>query len=64
VAFEDDALRIQPGRLGPAVLDSRGDHRLAMAFSVLGLAVEGIGVTEPECVSKTWPGFFEMLERL
>jgi 3-phosphoshikimate 1-carboxyvinyltransferase len=65
VRFEEGLLVIEPGgELRPAVLDSHGDHRLAMAFSLLGLAVEGIAVTEPECVSKTWPGYFEMLASL
>jgi 3-phosphoshikimate 1-carboxyvinyltransferase len=64
VGFEGEVVTIEPCPLGPAVLDSRGDHRLAMAFSLLGLMVEGISVTQPECVSKTWPGFFEVLEGL
>ncbi len=40
------------------------DHRIAMAFSVLGLAVEGIRIEDPNCVNKTFPGFFETLEQL
>ena len=40
------------------------DHRIAMAFSVLGLVVPGIRIEDPGCVAKTFPGFFEELETL
>ena len=40
------------------------DHRIAMAFSVLGLVVPGIQIENPGCVAKTFPGFFETLETL
>lgn len=48
----------------PVRLDAHDDHRLAMAFSVLGLVVGGITVSGAECVSKSYPGFFEDLEEL
>ena len=40
------------------------DHRIAMAFSVLGLVVPGIRIEDPGCVAKTFPGFYETLETL
>ena len=40
------------------------DHRIAMAFSVLGLVVPGIRIENPGCVAKTFPGFYEALETL
>jgi 3-phosphoshikimate 1-carboxyvinyltransferase len=40
------------------------DHRMAMAFALLGLTVDGIEIADPECVAKTYPGFFDDLERL
>ena len=40
------------------------DHRIAMAFSVLGLAVPGIEIEHPNCVAKTFPGFFGKLSEL
>ena len=46
-----------------AVLDTHHDHRLAMAFGVLGAAVDGIGVDDPDVVSKSWPGFWDGLRR-
>lgn len=40
------------------------DHRIAMAFSVLGLVVPGMQIENPGCVAKTFPGFYEALEAL
>ncbi len=46
-----------------AVIETYDDHRMAMAFSVLGLASDGIEIADPNCVTKTWPTFFEEIER-
>jgi 3-phosphoshikimate 1-carboxyvinyltransferase len=54
-----DGLEIQPGRLRPATLDSYADHRMVMAAAVLGLAVDGIVVADPDAVTKTLPDFVE-----
>jgi len=60
-----DALAIGPGRPRPPAgpLASHGDHRMAFAFALLGLSVEGVQVAEPGCVAKSWPGFWRDLER-
>ncbi len=65
VTVLDDGLRITPraGRRG-AVLDPHHDHRLAMAFGVLGTAVAGISVREPDVVTKSWPGFWDSRDQL
>jgi len=44
-------------------LDPHGDHRLAMAFSVLGLKI-GVRVKDSECVSKSYPGFYRDFKKL
>lgn len=44
-------------------LDPSNDHRMAMAFALVGLRVPGIVVRNPECVSKSFPRFWEELER-
>jgi 3-phosphoshikimate 1-carboxyvinyltransferase len=64
VTVEPDGLRIDPvdGLHGGEVA-THHDHRLAMAFGVLGAAVPGIVVAEPGVVSKSWPGFWEARER-
>ena len=61
-----DGVRILPGPLRPAVVETYGDHRVAMAFAVAGLAAENPVVTirDPSCVTKTFPGYFDTLESL
>ena len=48
----------------PVLLDAHDDHRLAMSFSVLGFVVGGVTVVGAECVSKSYPGFFEDVDAL
>jgi 3-phosphoshikimate 1-carboxyvinyltransferase len=62
--FEDGML-IQPCTdFRPAVIKTYNDHRMAMAFSLVGLRVPGISIENPACVSKTFPDFFRVLEGL
>jgi 3-phosphoshikimate 1-carboxyvinyltransferase len=59
-----DWLRIEPGALHGAEIETHDDHRLAMAFALAGLRVPGVAIRDPGCVAKTWPDYFAMLERL
>ena len=59
-----DWLRVFPGTPRGASIDPHGDHRIAMAFSVLGLRVPGIVVEDPSCVAKTCPTFFDLWSAL
>ncbi|MBB4895530.1 3-phosphoshikimate 1-carboxyvinyltransferase [Streptomyces olivoverticillatus] len=60
-----DRLTVHPGRPRPARIACHRDHRIAMAFSVLGLrAPGGITLDDPDCVGKTFPGFHAELHRL
>jgi 3-phosphoshikimate 1-carboxyvinyltransferase len=54
-----DGLVIEPGPPRAAQVDSYADHRMVMAAAVLGLAVEGVAIADPEAVSKTMPDFVE-----
>ena len=46
------------------ILDPSGDHRMYMAFSVLGLLLgAGLEIADPACVRKSWPGFPALLDR-
>jgi 3-phosphoshikimate 1-carboxyvinyltransferase len=54
-----------PTPLHSAVVDSRGDHRLAMALAVAGLIVKGgIVVENAECIDDSFPGFAELMRRV
>ena len=59
-----DSLSIEPGRLHGAEIETYDDHRMAMSFALAGLRIPGVTIRDPACVRKTWPDFFEMLERL
>ncbi|MGW5402024.1 3-phosphoshikimate 1-carboxyvinyltransferase [Streptomyces sp. NPDC003952] len=59
-----DRITVHPGRPAGARIACYRDHRIAMAFSVLGLRVGGITLDDPACVGKTFPGFHEELRRL
>jgi len=59
----EDGLVVRPAPLaGPAALDPTADHRMAMAFGLVGLRVPGVEITDPGCVSKSYPDFWAMLE--
>ena len=61
----EDTLTIdpQPSYRPDALLDPHHDHRLAMAFAVLGLKI-GVRVKDMECKDKSYPGFVRDLRRL
>ncbi|MDP5276372.1 3-phosphoshikimate 1-carboxyvinyltransferase [Chengkuizengella axinellae] len=60
----EDGLKVYPGNPKPALLDSYDDHRVAMSLALIGSKVEGIKITDPGCVSKTCPNYFELLKSL
>lgn len=60
----DDGLEINPAPLHGARIDTYDDHRLAMSFALVGLKVPGIVIENPECVKKSFPGFWEEFEKL
>lgn len=64
VLATDDGLHIVPGALHGGQLGVHHDHRLAMAFGVIGLRVPGVDVDDRAVVSKSWPGFWSMLGSL
>ncbi len=63
VVEHEDGLSITPPLDGPTpgvAIDTYDDHRMAMAFAVAGDVI----INDPECVGKTFPRYFEELERL
>jgi len=55
---------IYPGSPSPGTVRTRDDHRMAMSFALLGLVHPGIRLDDPDCVGKTFPNFFAVLDRL
>jgi len=64
VREEKDAMFITGGAPQGAVIDSMGDHRIAMAFSILGVLAGGATIESAECVCKTYPEFWNVLKSL
>jgi len=48
----------------PCSIQTYDDHRMAMAFSLLGLRIAGIKIENPGCVAKTFPNYFSVLDSL
>jgi len=61
-----DGLQINgdPGTLHGADIATYDDHRMAMCFGMAGVRLPGVRIEEPSCVSKTYPDFWDDLQRL
>lgn len=64
VRSTDDGWVIHPGDPKPGTVETYEDHRMAMSFALLGLRHPGIEIADPGCVAKTFPDFFDVLDRL
>jgi len=65
VEEHEDGMTIYPCQtFKPSNVQTYNDHRMAMAFSLIGLRFDGVTIENPSCVSKTFPNFFEVLETL
>ena len=59
-----DGLTIHPSPMTGATVQTYDDHRIAMSLALVGLKVSGVIVSEPDCVRKTYPDFWQDLEGL
>ena len=57
----EDFLKVIPGPLRPAAIETFDDHRMAMSFAIAGLRIPGIRILNPACVNKSFPEYFERL---
>ena len=64
VEEEQDAIRIYPGKPQGAVIQTYDDHRMAMAFALVGLKCEGVVIDNCECCGKTFENYFSVLDSL
>ncbi len=60
----DTSMMITGGRPRGAEIDTYGDHRLAMSFSLVGLKIPGIIIRDEQCVEKSFPDFWKVFEGL
>jgi 3-phosphoshikimate 1-carboxyvinyltransferase len=59
-----DGFVVHPGIPQPARVRTYDDHRMAMSFALIGLRIPGIEIEDPDCVAKTFPGFWDRLAGL
>jgi 3-phosphoshikimate 1-carboxyvinyltransferase len=61
----EDGFKIYPAQaIQPATVRTYDDHRMAMAFALIGLRVPGLSIENPACVAKTFPDFWAVLASL
>lgn len=59
----EDGYEITGGKLNEATIDSHGDHRIAMSFSIAGL-VSNMHINDTDCILTSFPNFKEILDSL
>lgn len=64
VESDNDWVKIYPGKPNPCIIDSKNDRRIAMAFALVGLKVPGITIQHTRCLTKTYPQFFSLWEKM
>lgn len=65
VELLDDGLRVQsPLKWKAAKVETYNDHRMAMCFSLAAFSPTGVTISNPACVSKTYPHYFSDFEHL
>lgn len=60
---QGDNVFVLPGTPVAGEVETYDDHRVAMAFSLLGTMIEGIKIKNPSCTRKTFENYFEVLEQ-
>ncbi len=59
---KEDMITIYPGKITPTSIDTYDDHRVAMAFTLIGLKCEGIVINDPMCCKKTFENYFTIID--
>ena len=61
---KEDSIIIHPGMPSPCLVETYDDHRVAMAFTLVGLKCGDIGIKSPMCCRKTFENYFDLIEGL
>jgi 3-phosphoshikimate 1-carboxyvinyltransferase len=62
--YPDGLVIDPPEKIQPAQIATYKDHRMAMSMALVGLAAPGVVILDPGCVGKTYPDYWEDLEKL
>ena len=60
----EDGLVVTGGKPHGAAIETYNDHRIAMSFAIAGLVAPGMRIANPQCVNKSFLGFWDELEKL
>jgi 3-phosphoshikimate 1-carboxyvinyltransferase len=61
---EFQGICIYPGSVTPTIVKTYEDHRMAMAFTLIGLRIDGIVIDNPHCCAKTFENYFDIIDQL
>lgn len=61
---ESDGIVVHPGQVHAARVATHHDHRIAMSFALIGLCRAGVVIEDPDVVSKSFPGYWKLLDQL
>ncbi len=64
VELHEDGLTIHPRPLHGSVIETYNDHRMAMSFAIAGLRIKDMVITNPSCVTKSFPDFWDEFAKL
>lgn len=64
VVSSDPDLATLSQRSDVTEIETYADHRIAMSFALAGLKIGGITILDPDCVGKTFPGYWDALRAL
>ncbi len=65
IVVKGDVMHVKGGKIRRAEVEPHGDHRIAMACAIAALNADGeVRIKNPGCVFKSYPDFFDDLEKL
>jgi 3-phosphoshikimate 1-carboxyvinyltransferase len=56
-------LEVEGGKPQGAEIETYDDHRMAMSFAIAGLGAPGVKIKGERCVDKSFPEFWEELQK-
>lgn len=61
---ENNGIIIYPGTITPCAIETYDDHRMAMAFTLIGLKTKGIVIKNYKCCKKTFENYFDIIDEI
>ncbi len=61
---DPDGFTVTPGPTNDALVETYDDHRMAMSMALVGYKRPGVTISDPDCVAKTFPNYFDQMDRL